>query len=169
MIQEVFADEDRIEALEFDGLLVDVARELGAHVVIRGLRAVSDFEYEFQMAQMNRELWKRRGNDLPHSRSEVFLPLCIPRAGSGPPRWGRVSLRIRLCSRAFEGGVWSMRLHEAGNVWGDLPSRSFGCCPESRVFPPRAVSLIVFFTTRRHACRRRRAGQSQTEAQWHSR
>ena len=57
MIQEVFADEERIEAAEFEGLLVNVARGLGAQVVIRGLRAVSDFEYEFQMAQMNRELW----------------------------------------------------------------------------------------------------------------
>ena len=57
MIQEVFADEERIEAAEFEGLLVNVARDLGAQVVIRGLRAVSDFEYEFQMAQMNRELW----------------------------------------------------------------------------------------------------------------
>lgn len=57
MLQEVFANDERIEVLEFDGLLVDVARDLGAHVVIRGLRAVSDFEYEFQMAQMNRELW----------------------------------------------------------------------------------------------------------------
>ena len=37
----------------FDGLLVDYAREKGASVLVRGLRAVSDFEYEFQMAQMN--------------------------------------------------------------------------------------------------------------------
>ncbi len=57
MIEEVFGDDDRIEGRSFDGLLVDVARELGANIVIRGLRAVSDFEYEFQMAQMNRELW----------------------------------------------------------------------------------------------------------------
>ena len=57
MIREVFADEDRIEAAEFEGLLVNVVRDLGAQVIIRGLRAVSDFEYEFQMAQMNRELW----------------------------------------------------------------------------------------------------------------
>lgn len=40
----------------FDGLLVDYAREKGASVLVRGLRAVSDFEYEFQMAQMNRHL-----------------------------------------------------------------------------------------------------------------
>jgi pantetheine-phosphate adenylyltransferase len=40
----------------FDGLLVDYAKRVGASVVVRGLRAVSDFEYEFQMAQMNRHL-----------------------------------------------------------------------------------------------------------------
>jgi len=57
MVEEVFQDDDRIEGCIFDGLLVDLAREIGAQVVIRGLRAVSDFEYEFQMAQMNRELW----------------------------------------------------------------------------------------------------------------
>ena len=57
MVQEVFQDDDRIEACQFEGLLVDFAREVGAQFVIRGLRAVSDFEYEFQMAQMNRELW----------------------------------------------------------------------------------------------------------------
>jgi len=57
LLREVFADEDRIECVSFRGLLVDFARERGARFVIRGLRAVSDFEYEFQMAQMNRELW----------------------------------------------------------------------------------------------------------------
>ena len=40
----------------FDGLLVDYAKKIGASVVVRGLRAVSDFEFEFQMAQMNRHL-----------------------------------------------------------------------------------------------------------------
>jgi pantetheine-phosphate adenylyltransferase len=57
LIDEVFADEERIEVKSFDGLLVDFARAEGASLVIRGLRAVSDFEYELQMAQMNRELW----------------------------------------------------------------------------------------------------------------
>jgi pantetheine-phosphate adenylyltransferase len=57
MVREVFQDEERIEAGQFEGLLVDFAREIGAQFMIRGLRAVSDFEYEFQMAQMNRELW----------------------------------------------------------------------------------------------------------------
>lgn len=45
-----------IEVRSFDTLLVDFTRECGAHVIIRGLRAVSDFEYEFQMAGMNARL-----------------------------------------------------------------------------------------------------------------
>lgn len=56
MIREVFADEPRVEAAEFEGLLVDFAARRGATLVVRGLRAVSDFEYEFRMALMNREL-----------------------------------------------------------------------------------------------------------------
>ena len=57
LIREVFAGDERVEAAEFHGLLVDFARQRGARLVIRGLRAISDFEYELQMAQMNRELW----------------------------------------------------------------------------------------------------------------
>ena len=57
LINGVFAADERIQAMSFSGLLVDFAREQGAHLVVRGLRAVSDFEYELQMAQMNQELW----------------------------------------------------------------------------------------------------------------
>jgi pantetheine-phosphate adenylyltransferase len=57
LIRSVFADEPRVVPMEFSGLLVDFAREQRAHVILRGLRAVSDFEYEFQMALMNRHLW----------------------------------------------------------------------------------------------------------------
>lgn len=46
----------RVEVRYFEGLLVDFVRELGANLIIRGIRAVSDFEYEFQMALMNRHL-----------------------------------------------------------------------------------------------------------------
>src|SRR5690606_26684825 len=56
MIREVFDGEPRVEVLEFEGLLVEFARASNAHVIVRGLRAVSDFEYEFQMALMNRQL-----------------------------------------------------------------------------------------------------------------
>ena len=47
---------ERVEVASFDGLLVDFARSSGATVIVRGLRAVSDFEYELQMAMMNRKL-----------------------------------------------------------------------------------------------------------------
>ena len=56
MIEETFADEPRVTVKGFAGLLVDYARKRGIRSVIRGLRAVSDFEYEFQMASMNRRL-----------------------------------------------------------------------------------------------------------------
>jgi len=49
-------DDPRVEVQSFDGLLVNFTAGLGASVIIRGLRAVSDFEYEFQMALMNRNL-----------------------------------------------------------------------------------------------------------------
>lgn len=49
-------DEPRIKVQGFDGLLVDLAHDVGASLLIRGLRAVSDFETEFQMALMNRHL-----------------------------------------------------------------------------------------------------------------
>jgi pantetheine-phosphate adenylyltransferase len=46
-----------VQPMSFQGLLVDFARAQGADLIVRGLRAVSDFEYEFQMALMNRKLW----------------------------------------------------------------------------------------------------------------
>jgi len=56
IIRELFLGQERVQVISFDGLLVDLAKELQTPVIIRGLRAVSDFEYEFQMAQMNRQL-----------------------------------------------------------------------------------------------------------------
>src|SRR5438876_12031731 len=52
----VFRDQPNVEVDTFDGLLVDYVERRGAHVIVRGLRAVSDFEFEFQMALMNRRL-----------------------------------------------------------------------------------------------------------------
>jgi pantetheine-phosphate adenylyltransferase len=57
LIREVFAEEPRVIATDFTGLLVHFAQQQQARIIIRGLRAVSDFEYEFQMALMNRQLW----------------------------------------------------------------------------------------------------------------
>ena len=56
MIREVFREYPNVEADTFDGLLVEYARRRRASAIVRGLRAVSDFEYEFQMAMMNRHL-----------------------------------------------------------------------------------------------------------------
>jgi pantetheine-phosphate adenylyltransferase len=56
LIEEAMAGVEGVEVVTFDGLLVDLAEELGAGVIIRGLRFVSDFEYEFQLALMNRRL-----------------------------------------------------------------------------------------------------------------
>lgn len=56
LLETVTAREPRIEVRTFTGLLVDFAGTVGARLIIRGLRAVSDFEYEFQMALMNRHL-----------------------------------------------------------------------------------------------------------------
>ncbi len=56
IMREYYADNNAVEVLSFSGLLVNFLDEIGASIVLRGMRAVSDFEYEFQMAQMNRRL-----------------------------------------------------------------------------------------------------------------
>ncbi|MEM7435764.1 MAG: pantetheine-phosphate adenylyltransferase [Myxococcota bacterium] len=55
-VVDMGADPERIEVDNFDGLLVNYARDRDARVILRGLRAVADFEYELQMANMNRHL-----------------------------------------------------------------------------------------------------------------
>lgn len=59
LIRGAVGDNKHIEITQFQGLLVNYAREVGATLIIRGLRAVSDFEYEFQMALMNRHMSPR--------------------------------------------------------------------------------------------------------------
>ena len=56
ILKELLADEPRVEVGSFEGLLVDYAKSVGARVIVKGLRAVTDFDYELQMAQMNYEL-----------------------------------------------------------------------------------------------------------------
>ena len=56
MAREVLAVYPNVEVRGFDCLLIEFVHDLGANIVLRGLRAVSDFEYEFQMAGMNRKL-----------------------------------------------------------------------------------------------------------------
>jgi len=57
MLEEVTSHLDNVKVVGFSGLLVDFAKSNNANVLIRGLRAVSDFEYEFQLANMNRRLY----------------------------------------------------------------------------------------------------------------
>jgi pantetheine-phosphate adenylyltransferase len=56
ILSQVLVDRPEAKVDTFDGLLVDYVRQCGATVIIRGLRAVSDFEFEFQLAQMNRTI-----------------------------------------------------------------------------------------------------------------
>ena len=64
LIKEVFRDNPKIKVDVFSGLLVDYMRQHSIRVVLRGLRAVSDFEYEFQMALVNRKM---------HPEAETFF------------------------------------------------------------------------------------------------
>src|SRR5690606_38317552 len=57
MVRQVLDDYPNVEAMPFSGLLMEFAQQQHARVILRGLRAVSDFEYEFQMAGMNRSIY----------------------------------------------------------------------------------------------------------------
>ena len=59
MARKALAGHERVTVEPFGGLLVEYAENRGAHVILRGLRAVSDFEYEFQLALMNRKLKRK--------------------------------------------------------------------------------------------------------------
>ena len=56
MLKEVTEDLENVRVMSFSGLLVDFARQTDSNVIVRGLRAISDFDYELQMAQTNRKL-----------------------------------------------------------------------------------------------------------------
>lgn len=67
LIRETYKGNRRVRVDTFSGLLVDYAERVGASVIVRGLRAISDFEYEFQMALMNRRLD-------PHIETVFMMP-----------------------------------------------------------------------------------------------
>ena len=56
LVEEAVADLPNVRVISFEGLLVDCVHQLDAHVVVKGLRAITDFEYEFQMTALNYEL-----------------------------------------------------------------------------------------------------------------
>jgi pantetheine-phosphate adenylyltransferase len=73
MVEESITHLDNVRFVSMSTLVVEVARELGAGVIVRGLRVVSDFENELQMAQMNRELSGIETVFIPTSSSHSFI------------------------------------------------------------------------------------------------
>lgn len=73
MLEEICAEWENIEVDDFPGLLVDFVREKGAGVIVKGLRAVADFEYELQMAQMNHHLSGVQTVFMPTSPEHAYL------------------------------------------------------------------------------------------------
>jgi pantetheine-phosphate adenylyltransferase len=109
MIRETFADEPAVEAVSFQGLLVEFAKAQGAAMIVRGLRAVSDFEYEFQMALMNRRLWEPMETvflapDLEHSYLSSSLVRQIASLGGDVSPFVPPPVLQRLTAR-FAGGA----------------------------------------------------------------
>ncbi len=73
LIRESFAHLDNVDVTLFSSLVVDLARDVGAHFIVKGLRAVSDFESELQMAQMNRSISGVDTLFIPTTSSHSFL------------------------------------------------------------------------------------------------
>lgn len=73
MLRTLFEGVSEVEAVSFDGLLVDFARSRRADVIVKGLRAVSDFDYELQMAQMNHNLSGIDTVFIPTSPEHAYL------------------------------------------------------------------------------------------------
>lgn len=73
LIEEAFAHLDNVEVTLFSSLVVDLARNVGAHFIVKGLRAVSDFESELQMAQMNKSISGVDTLFIPTTSSYSFL------------------------------------------------------------------------------------------------
>ena len=107
MAREVLADLPNAKVTGFSSLLMAFVHEQGARAVLRGLRAVSDFEYEFQMAGMNRRLWPEV-ETLFLTPSEQFMFVSativreVARFGGDVSGFVHPSVAVRLTSRAAE-------------------------------------------------------------------
>ena len=74
-IKEIYKDEDRVEGAVYEGLTIDFCRKIGAHFILRGIRYVSDFEYEKTIADANRTLDRSIETVfLNHGDASHFLP-----------------------------------------------------------------------------------------------
>lgn len=122
IIREATAHLANVEAATFSGLLVDFVRRVGAQAIVKGLRAVSDYEYELQMAHLNRQLYPGLG---PSSSSPP------PATPSSPAPWSRRSPATGGCLQArtpgdpegLEGQVGPV---ECGLCGPFFPSRTSG-------------------------------------------
>jgi pantetheine-phosphate adenylyltransferase len=106
MIREATRHLREIEIVVFDGLLVDLTVRLGARAIIRGLRAVSDFEYEFQMALMNRKLREEIETVflMPHEAYSYISSRLIKEVASHGARSRAWSCRRRGWPGKLQGG-----------------------------------------------------------------
>ena len=110
LLKSASADYGNVEICSFSGLLVDFLRETGATVVIKGIRAVSDFEYEFQMALTNKALYPAVETLFLHATSEyMFLSSSVVKevaryGGSlkGRVPENRIPIRHNRCSIAAD-------------------------------------------------------------------
>lgn len=110
MLREVTADEPRIRVEAFAGLTVEFARRIGARAILRGLRAVSDFEFEFQMALMNKHLAEEieiifMAPDTTYSFLSSSLVREVARLGGDVTPFVSPSVARRLAERFGVGGA----------------------------------------------------------------
>jgi pantetheine-phosphate adenylyltransferase len=104
MAREVLGELKNVQVVGFSGLLIDFVRQHGARVVLRGLRAVSDFEYEFQLAGMNRSLYPDfETMFLTPSEQHMFISATLVREiaslGGDVSKFVHPSVQIRLSKK----------------------------------------------------------------------
>ena len=109
MAREALADVKNLQVIGFSGLLIDFVRKHNARVVLRGLRAVSDFEYEFQLAGMNRNLYPEMETIfLTPSEQHMFISATLVREiaalGGDVAKFVHPSVEKRLRDKARAGG-----------------------------------------------------------------
>ena len=108
MAREVLGDVKNLQVVGFSGLLTEFVRKQGARVVLRGLRAVSDFEYEFQLAGMNRNLYPEMETIfLTPSEQHMFISATLVREiaalGGDVAEFVHPSVAKRLKEKAISG------------------------------------------------------------------
>ncbi len=106
----------RLDYAVFDGLLVDFCRSRGATVIVRGLRALADFEYEFQFAHMNRRLAPGGRHRVLHDRRAQSLRQLVARQGGRQPRRRRQRPRAAIGRHRARGQVSEEAMSQAVKI-----------------------------------------------------